>query len=439
MVRISRILHAGYLFESGETRIIFDPLFENPFSRNCYAFPEVRFDLKEIQRQRFDAVFISHYHDDHCSIESLNLIDRNTPIYMFCIFEEMFDLLRQLGFSQVNSLQLNTSVRIGTFEIIPRRALDEDVDSLFQVKADGLNILNVVDSWIDYETLDLLKSEDPWDLIMWPFQTMRELEVLAPSVAEPAVRTLPPEWLEQLAELNPRYVIPSSCQFKFESWSWYNEAFFPITYAQFDKEIREAVPGIEVVRLNPSCAISFDGQKQKRSTPLSWVQPQGEQNTDYIYNENIVPQSTGEISRHFTSVSPEHRQRIRHFCESEIVTIFNSLEGPQDSFFDGNRIWQLSIYDHLGEVHKSQYRISAMKMTLLETMEEPTWTTEIPEAKLFAALELGESLTSIYARVIAPATANIMEDPLIRSLYDGKFASYQRAQLQILRGNNGHN
>ncbi len=45
---------------------------------------------------------------------------------------------------------------------------------MFQVKVADLNILNVVDSWIDYDTLDLLAQEN-WDLILWPFQTMREL------------------------------------------------------------------------------------------------------------------------------------------------------------------------------------------------------------------------------------------------------------------------
>ena len=79
-MKISRILHAGYVFECDGTRILFDPVFENPFSRNCHAFPDVRFDLAAIRGLRPDAVFISHFHDDHCSMESLDLLDRATPI-----------------------------------------------------------------------------------------------------------------------------------------------------------------------------------------------------------------------------------------------------------------------------------------------------------------------------------------------------------------------
>ena len=79
-LKISRILHAGYVFECDGTLIAFDPIFENPFSRNCHAFPDVRFDHARIRGMRPDAVFISHFHDDHCSLESLDLLDRATPL-----------------------------------------------------------------------------------------------------------------------------------------------------------------------------------------------------------------------------------------------------------------------------------------------------------------------------------------------------------------------
>ncbi len=98
---ISRILHAGYVFECGGTSIAFDPIVENPFSRNCYPFPDVRFDHAKIRALRFDAVFISHFHDDHCSLDSLDYLDRDTPIYLYCIFDELFDMIRALGFTTV--------------------------------------------------------------------------------------------------------------------------------------------------------------------------------------------------------------------------------------------------------------------------------------------------------------------------------------------------
>ena len=128
MLTISRVLHAGYLFSNQKTQILFDPIFENPFSQNCFAFPAVQFDVEAIKKLKLSAVFISHYHDDHCSMESLNLIDKSTPVFIFCLDPEMVTLIKSLGFKNVSQLELNTSVVIGSFEIIPRRALDADVD-----------------------------------------------------------------------------------------------------------------------------------------------------------------------------------------------------------------------------------------------------------------------------------------------------------------------
>ena len=112
-LKISRILHAGYVFECNESLIAFDPIFENPFSRNCHAFPEVRFDHDQIRNLKFDAVFISHFHDDHCSLESLDFLDRQTPVYLYCLFDELFAMIRELGFVNVHQLRSTRQSRWG--------------------------------------------------------------------------------------------------------------------------------------------------------------------------------------------------------------------------------------------------------------------------------------------------------------------------------------
>jgi len=155
-VKISRILHAGYHLECDKIEIAFDPIFENPFSYNCYAFPKVEFDLEALRTQRWSAVFISHYHDDHCSLESLKLLHRETPIFIYCIYNELIQMIKELGFLHVQALKIDCPVQVGKFEIILAGIEMTDVDSIFHVKAEGLNILNVVDSWIDAETLSLL-------------------------------------------------------------------------------------------------------------------------------------------------------------------------------------------------------------------------------------------------------------------------------------------
>lgn len=441
-LKISRILHAGYVFECEGTQIAFDPIFENPFSRNCYAFPSIEFDLEQIKKLKFSAVFISHYHDDHCSFESLNLLDRNTPIYVYCIFEELFSLIRHLGFVNVYSLEINGLINIGAFEITPRRALDADVDSIFQIKAGGINVLNVVDSWIDEDTLNQLSKNSCWDVILWPFQTMREIEVIAPSRAYPAPAELPQEWIDQLKILNPKYVVPSSCQFIQESWSWYNHAFFPISYKQFEKEIKIALPDSKVVRLNPSVSVLVEKHSIQIASPLSWIKTVGDQDVDYDYRPNVKPPTTEEISKHFAPLSSQQSKKVFDYCNDGLMQKFRSMEPPVDIYFEKTRLWQLSIYDHNGQPTHFMYEIDGSKINLLTNGKERpiSWLTQVPISKLYAALELGESLTSMYVRVndmiFDPEIekeindADIVDDPLIRCLFNGVFGAYQKAQLK---------
>lgn len=422
-MKVSRILHAGYFFESGQTQIIFDPIFENPFSRNCYAYPDVQFDYAQIKNLNVDAVFISHYHDDHCSLESLQYLNRKTPIYLYCVHEELFSMIKELGFANVQPLKTDVPVKVGSFEIIPRLALDADVDSVFHIKAEGLNILNVVDAWIDPSAMSTL-TPISWDMVLWPFQTMREIEVIAPSLASPP--ELPSECLEQLMGLNPKIVVPSSCQFIQEEWSWYRKVYFPISYKRFENEIGERLPKSKILRLNPGVSIELDQDHLKPSTALSWVLPKGEQDVDYEYEPDAKPMATDEIARHFAALSEEQTKRVINYCKKDLPEKYGAME----TGLSGH--WTLRLFDHLGEATSFSYDLQDGVIKLSETDSCRSWITEVPLAKVYAALENGESLSSMYLRMQGMPFDDIVEDPLIACLFTGAFGAYQRAQLKKL-------
>ncbi len=420
-MKISRILHAGYIFESGATQIIFDPIFENPFSQNCYAYPNLQFDYTQIKKLNPDAVFISHYHDDHCSLESLQYLDRKTKIYLYCIHEELFSLIRNLGFSNIQSLQINVPISVGSFEIFPRLALDPDVDSIFHIKAEGLNILNVVDAWIDPSAMPKL-AQNSWDMVLWPFQTMREIEVIAPSSALPA--ELPTEWIEQLKILNPRFIVPSSCQFIQEKWSWYRKAYFPISYQRFHKEIETAMPNSKIQRMDPGAAVELNKNDLQSYSPLPWIMPIGEQVIDYEYNPHLKPPTTAEIAKYFPALSTEKSQRVFNYCEKDLLEKYNVM----NTELSGQ--WKLTLYDHLGRAINFYYELQMGAIRLTDQNFSTTWITEIPLTKLYSAIEEGESLTSLYLRMQDMPFASIEDDPLVACLFNGAFAAYQKNQLK---------
>ncbi len=399
--------------------------------------------MERVREQRFDAIFISHYHDDHCSFESLALLDRATPVYLYCLFDELFDMLRELGFETVHQLRLNTPVAIGEIVVIAREALDAEVDSMFHIQAGGMNVLNVVDSWIDPRALAILATFAPWDMVLWPFQTMREIEVLSPSRAAPAPPRLPSEWFDQLRVLAPRYVVPSSCQFVQEPWSWYNTAFFPVSYRQFQTEIAAALPATQVLRLNPSVSVTLAAAGVQPAPPLDWVIPVGPQDVDYAYDSATPAPSTADIARHFAPLTASQTALVRDWCMTGLLDKYRSMELPEECFFEQPRVWQLSLYDHAGQLTRFRYAIEGDTIVGVDdTGQALAWTTEVPIARLHGALALGETLSSMYLRVNASpfdaateralATADVVDDPLIRCLFNGVFGAYQAAQLARL-------
>jgi hypothetical protein len=315
---------------------------------------------------------------------------------------------------------------------------------MFQIQAAGLNVLNVVDSWMDPSALEALAQLAPWDMVLWPFQTMREIAVLAPSRAERAAPALPLEWIEQLQTLNPRYVVPSSCQFVQESWSWYNHALFPITYRQFAEEMALALPQARVVRLDPSVAVTLDRASLEAAPPLDWVVPVGDQDVDYQFDPNIEPPRTADIARRFAALTAQQTSEVLDYCRTGLLHKYRTMELNPDSYFDQPRCWRLRLYDHTGAPTEFVYRLHGDRIERADDDGQPIgWLTEVTMAKLHAALTQGESLSSMYLRIndtvfdadteAQLAAADIIEDPLIRCLFNDAFGAYQAAQLRRIK------
>lgn len=443
-LRISRILHAGYVFQYEDCQIVFDPIFENPFSKNCYAFPGVRFDFEAIKKLKFNAVFISHFHDDHCSFDSLNLIDKKTPIYIYCFHEKLFTLIIDLGFISVHKLDINVSIKVENFKITPRKALESEVDCIFQIEVNGLQILNMVDSWMDLSTLDVLADYAPWDLVLWPFQVLREIQVLSPVRFKNENTEIPFEWIEQLKVLNPKYVIPSSCQFLHEDWSWYNSWLFPISYKTFREKIEFEISNIKVFRLDPSCSILLTKNSLQQSGALNWVIPIGPQDLDYKFSTEVNPPSCSDVARKFPSLTTAQTEVVLDFCRTELANNYSKNNINEENFFYHERIWKLIVYNNDGLALVFYYKVYRNQIKLYDGPEASfSWLTEISAYKLYSAIVLGETLTSLYMRVndciFEPsaesefANADIMNDPLIQSLFHDRLFSYQEEQLKKIK------
>ncbi len=445
-LKISRIFHAGYIFEYQGKKIAFDPLFENPFSFNCYAFPDLEINFSKLKELELHAIFISHYHDDHFSLESLNLLNKNTPIYYYCTHEGMGELLNTLDFKNCHSIEINEKVKIGEFNLHLHPALNADVDSIFQLQVGGYNILNVVDSWIDDYTFNKLASLGPWDVILWPFQKMQEYEVLAPDIIERADCTIPIENKLQLKNLNPQFIVPSSCQFLFEDWSWYNQMFFPISYQGFKKQVLEIIPKTKVVIMNPGSTFLLNKDSFKHVGKLDWITVKDIKIKDYIYEKNMIVPNTSEISKKFPKLNSEATKIVIDYCEQGLIDRYSSFNCTPENYFFLEKVWELKIYNQDGESISYFYLVAngcLKRSTLAFNADQIGWRTEISIYKLYSAITKAESLISLYLRINSGyfseiirdrlLEAEIMEDPLICTLYGADVFSYQKGQLKRIK------
>jgi L-ascorbate metabolism protein UlaG (beta-lactamase superfamily) len=112
--RAHYLANEGVLIASGETRIVFDPLFRNDFG-TYRLLPE------ELERALFageppftglDAVFISHYHEDHFSpLDVLRLLKERGEIRLYAPAQAVMEMRRIAAdnegvFSRVTEIRL---------------------------------------------------------------------------------------------------------------------------------------------------------------------------------------------------------------------------------------------------------------------------------------------------------------------------------------------
>lgn len=114
MFGVTFLGHQGWLFASRETHILVDPLLVEPFGHRGLIgrFHPPR-ELDPAGFPPIDAVLISHEHEDHFNVPSLNRLDRRIPIYLS---ERSSDSARrflgEMGFT-VGTIAVDRTIEIG--------------------------------------------------------------------------------------------------------------------------------------------------------------------------------------------------------------------------------------------------------------------------------------------------------------------------------------
>lgn len=113
--------HHGWVFETDDARILVDPLLHDRFgftdSAELRVYPPRTVDLASFPP--IDAVFLTHEHEGHFDIASLNHLDRRVPLYLSSRSSvAMRKLFEEMGFTP-HLTYPGVAVEIGDLELFP--------------------------------------------------------------------------------------------------------------------------------------------------------------------------------------------------------------------------------------------------------------------------------------------------------------------------------
>ena len=199
------------------------------------------------------------------------------------------------------------------------------------------------------------------------------------------------------------------------------------------------LPQSTVIKMNPGSTIVLSADSITKGEPVSWIHPMGDQDLDYQYDRQVVPQDPQIIANHFPPLPPDQMDAVVQYCEAKLPAKYRTLDMVEQGFFSVPRSWRLTVYDARQQPRNFFYAIDGLHIE--PSLEVPAdWSTEVSAHKLWGALNRGETLTSMYLRLndhsvrledvlgIDPG-----EDPLIRCLFSGNFGAYQKHQLVELK------
>lgn len=171
----------GFIEHDGK-RILFDPwLDEGIFHGAWHHYPPVNLPDGIEGIGRFDYIYISHIHEDHCSLGTLRLLNEDAELIIMDRkpnFVLQFVKRNNLSFKKIHlvppwtKMKINDDFEVSMVTADPAHELNFLIDSGLMLRWDGFTIFNSNDCTPYKGSLDYIKSNyETVDLALLPYAT----------------------------------------------------------------------------------------------------------------------------------------------------------------------------------------------------------------------------------------------------------------------------
>ena len=182
---ITHLNSATQIIQLNNVKILTDPwLGEGVFHNSWFGYPLFLKKNLELLNQ-IDFVYISHIHEDHCSEQTLMLLDKNTPCIILEFSEKaLYQKLERIGFKRIIEIKHNNKTHLqnevfitilaadncnpeicnkafGCFMVDNKKGNTYQIDSMCIIENHDNVILNTNDSpyMLSFETIKLIQSK----------------------------------------------------------------------------------------------------------------------------------------------------------------------------------------------------------------------------------------------------------------------------------------
>ncbi len=267
-LKISVLSHACLLLEYGKKRILFDPwLMGSAYYGSWFLEPDIGINPREL---KVDAIVITHPHPDHFHLETLNLMDKNTPIHFPGFPSRIIENgLRTIGWRNVNSEAWDCEFKVAediSLRFLQPRSLWEDSATLLRVEKGEtfftwLNLVDagsVIDEYLIPE-LDLLSSAFDQGAsgypLTWTQITKKNQVLILEEQRNQTLLNLP----SKSKQLHAKHFLPFAGHWKLglNEHKSYADLIPHTSFSQLEKSFKQIAPDTKFLGLLPGDTFDF--------------------------------------------------------------------------------------------------------------------------------------------------------------------------------------